>query len=141
MLGAGGRGWGIVLPLTPSLGKKRVPPVTTTLDRVYAGEPGWLKLDLFYDGTGVGFGSNGQRLPIKLHRKIVAAAGRLVAHGEASKLVVTGGAGTGFVADTFGIHKGSEPKTKDRLLLQFEWQQHDWGFGSDTVPAEELEQL
>lgn len=82
MLGAGGRGKGIVLPLTPSLGRKRIPPATITLDRVYAGEPGWLSLDLFYDEHGVGFGSNGQRLPIKLHRKIVRAAGALVAHGR-----------------------------------------------------------
>jgi hypothetical protein len=83
MLGAGGRGAGIVLPLTPSLGKKRVPPATTTLEMVYAGHPGWLKLDLFFDGNGIGFGSGGQRLPIKVHRKVVTPAGRLVTHGEA----------------------------------------------------------
>ncbi len=81
MVGAGGRGFGLVVRLVPSLGKKRQPPQTTSLDQVYAGQPGWVELDLFYDGHGLGFGTQGQRLPIKVHRRLTGDAGRLTAHG------------------------------------------------------------
>jgi len=81
MVGAGGRGFGLVIRLVPSLGKKRIPPQTTTLDAIYAGQPGWIEVDLFYDNGGIGFGSQGQRLPIKLDRKLVGDASRLTAHG------------------------------------------------------------
>src|SRR5688572_4318540 len=81
MVGAGGRGFGLVVRLVPSLGKKRIPPQTTTLDHIYAGAPGWVELDLFYDGHGIGFGNQGQRLPIKLDRKLIGDANRLTTHG------------------------------------------------------------
>ena len=50
-------------------------------------------------------------------------------------------AGTGFVEDTFGIHKGTAPSGKDRLLVEFEYLQHNWGFDSDVVPPGELSEL
>ncbi|HEY6557076.1 MAG TPA: hypothetical protein VI072_07370 [Polyangiaceae bacterium] len=81
MLGAGGRGFGIVLRLVPALGKKREPPALTSPDRVYAGEPGWLELDLFHDGQNLGLGSGGQRWPIKLHRQLIGDATRLTLNG------------------------------------------------------------
>jgi hypothetical protein len=81
MLGAGGRGFGIVLRLVPALGKARVLPETTSFERVHAGEPGWLALDVFRDGESFGLGANGQRLPIKLHRQLLGDVARLTLHG------------------------------------------------------------
>lgn len=81
MLGAGGRGFGIVLRLVPALGKKRVPPPLSPPDRVYAGQPGWLELDLFHDGANLGLGAGGQRWPIKVHRQLIGDATRLTTQG------------------------------------------------------------
>ena len=61
--------------------------------------------------------------------------------GERNIKRVVGPKGTGFVADTFGIHKGQPPRTKERLVLEFLWSQHDWGFGTDVVPPGELSTL
>src|SRR5687767_6557913 len=38
MVGAGGRGLGLVVPLVPSVGRARVPPETVAVDRALAGE-------------------------------------------------------------------------------------------------------
>jgi hypothetical protein len=53
---------------------------------------------------------------------------------------IEGRAGDGFVEDTFGIHKGAPPKSRDRLLLQFEFAVHDYGI-DDVVSTEALEML
>lgn len=58
--------------------------------------------------------------------------------GKDRELNVVGPAGTGFGVDTFGLHKGTPPRRTDRLLLQFEWGQHYYGFGNDVFPASEL---
>ena len=58
-----------------------MPPQTTTADWVYSGHPGWLEVDLFDDGQHLGLGAAGQRLPIKLHRKLRGDAKRLTTHG------------------------------------------------------------
>ena len=81
MLGAGGRGWGIVLRLTPGVGRARVPPETISLERSRAGEAGWVKLDLFTDEHGLGLASAGQRLPVKIDRRLQREAGVLTVHG------------------------------------------------------------
>lgn len=41
------------------------------------------------------------------------------AYPKESVLVVEGNAGDGFVEDTFGIHKGTPPISKDRLIIEF----------------------
>lgn len=84
MVGAGGRGFGIVLRLVPALGKRRVPPETIPLEAAYSGAEGWVVVDLFQDALGLGLGANGQRLPIKLHRNVLEPASRLVAGGPQS---------------------------------------------------------
>lgn len=45
----------------------------------------------------------------------------LHAYGPDDLLEVTGPAGTIFFADTKGFHKGIEPQSSDRLMLQFEY--------------------
>ncbi len=43
------------------------------------------------------------------------------AFGREQVVSVTGQSGTGFAADTYGIHKGAVPITKPRLLLQIQY--------------------
>lgn len=43
------------------------------------------------------------------------------ANGKDQCISVTGPAGFAFAADTYGIHKGSVPKARRRLLLQFQY--------------------
>ena len=59
-------------------------------------------------------------------------------YGRANHRVVTGGAGTGFIVDTYGIHKGEPPRDKDRLVLQVMFAQHHWGWGDDVANPAEL---
>jgi hypothetical protein len=84
MMGAGGRGIGIVLPLVPSVGKKRVPPETIPVDRALAGAAGWVEADLFYDEHGLGLASQGRRLPVKFDRRLQGGANGLTVHGPRS---------------------------------------------------------
>jgi hypothetical protein len=84
MLGAGGRGFGIVLRLTPGVGRKRIPPELITLEQARAGEEGWLPVELFTDDHGLGLASQGQRLPVKLDRRLQREAGALTVHGTRS---------------------------------------------------------
>jgi hypothetical protein len=81
MVGAGGRGFGIVLRLVPGLGKKRVLPETSPPEAVYAGHPGWLELDLSSDGQNFGFAKQGQYWPIKLDHRLNAEAAGLTLQG------------------------------------------------------------
>ena len=62
-------------------------------------------------------------------------------YGREHHLVVTGGAGTGFIVDTYGIHKGEPPRDKDRLVLQLMFAQHHWGWGDDVADPAELSLL
>lgn len=54
-------------------------------------------------------------------------------YGKDRLLHVEGDAGSGFAADTFGIHKGLPPKTKDRLIFELEFAQHPWASQNDVV--------
>lgn len=44
---------------------------------------------------------------------------------------ITGPAGTGFLEDTFCLHKGLTPTRTPRLVLQFEFALHDYGVAHD----------
>jgi hypothetical protein len=81
MVGAGGRGFGLVLPLVPGVGRARVPPETIALDAAMRGEAGWVVVDIFFDGHGLGLGHEGTRLPIKLDRRLQGDADLLTVHG------------------------------------------------------------
>jgi hypothetical protein len=81
MVGAGGRGWGLVLRLTPGVGRSRVPPEVISLERARAGESGWISVDLFTDERGLGLATHGERLPVKLDRRLQRDAGALTVHG------------------------------------------------------------
>lgn len=58
--------------------------------------------------------------------------------GADREVKVEGPAGSGFIVDTFGIHKGTPPRTRDRLVIELEWGRHYYGFGNDEVPQSEL---
>lgn len=61
--------------------------------------------------------------------------------GKENEVKVTGDAGSGFIVDTFGIHKGTPPRKRDRLVIELEWGHHYYGFGNDEVPQHELSLL
>jgi hypothetical protein len=61
--------------------------------------------------------------------------------GDGAITPVVGPAGSGFIADTFGIHKGQPPRTRDRLVLEFLWGQHDYAGGDDYAAESELKLL
>jgi hypothetical protein len=81
MLGAGGRGFGIVLRLTPGVGRPRVVPETVPPERALAGEEGWVKAELSYDGHGPVLCTNGHRLPVKIDRRLQGGVNHLTVHG------------------------------------------------------------
>lgn len=54
---------------------------------------------------------------------------------------MVGPAGTGFFADTYGIHKGEPPIDRDRLILEMQFGYTYYGFGSDEVPENELTRI
>ncbi len=81
MLGAGGRGFGIVLRLTPGVGKPRVVPQTIPPERALGGEEGWVKAELSYDEHGPLLTSDGRRLPVKLDRRLQGGVNHLTVHG------------------------------------------------------------
>jgi hypothetical protein len=56
----------------------------------------------------------------------------VIAHyGAENVLTLEGSAGSAFIEDTFGIHKGLPPRTQNRLLLQLEFAQRYYGHGND----------
>jgi hypothetical protein len=66
-------------------------------------------------------------------------------YGEECIINITGTAGTGFVEDTFSIHKGEGPKSRARLILQLYFARSQ-GFCDDRldekcIRSEELENL
>lgn len=61
-------------------------------------------------------------------------------YGADREVHICGRAGTGFFEDTFGIHKGLPPRTKDRLVLQLEFAQRYYS-GDDVVPHDRLKLL
>jgi hypothetical protein len=81
MLGAGGRGLGLVVPLTPGVGRARVPPETVDVHGALRGASGWIEADLFFDSHGLGLADDGHRLPVKFDRRLQAAAQGLTTHG------------------------------------------------------------
>lgn len=54
---------------------------------------------------------------------------------------ICGGAGTGFAENTLCIHKGSTPKTKERLLLQLQFALFDYGAMHDRREPQALVQI
>lgn len=81
MAGAGGRGLGLVVRLTPAVGRSRVTPHTVPIERALAGEAGWIKAELVKDGYGLGLVHGGQRLPIKFDRRLNDGATALALGG------------------------------------------------------------
>lgn len=64
-------------------------------------------------------GTHRMRAPVRL--RPYGDAEVAAAYGKERCMAVTGSAGFAFAADTYGIHKGSVPKTRRRLLLQFQY--------------------
>jgi hypothetical protein len=82
MVGAGGRGFGLVLRLTPGVGRARVTPESIPIERALAGEPGFIACELTRDAAGLALTHGSQRLPIKLDRRLQSEAGVLAAAGS-----------------------------------------------------------
>ncbi len=60
------------------------------------------------------------------------------AYGNDRVVTITGPAGSGFVEDTFGLHKGTAPKSKPRLLFELQFAQRHYGFGDDVIDPSKL---
>jgi hypothetical protein len=81
MFGVGGRGFGLVIPLTPGVGRARVPPATIDVNAALRGAAGWVDADLFFDTHGLGLARDGHRLPVKFDRRLQGGAQSLTTHG------------------------------------------------------------
>jgi hypothetical protein len=81
MFGLGGRGFGLIIPLTPGVGRARVAPATIDVHTALNGTPGWVETDLFFDTHGLGLANDGHRLPVKFDRRLQGGAQGLTIHG------------------------------------------------------------
>jgi hypothetical protein len=81
MFGVGGRGFGLVIPLTPGVGRARVAPNTVDVQSALRGTSGWIETDLYFDSHGLGLANDGHRLPVKFDRRLQGGAQHLTAHG------------------------------------------------------------
>lgn len=116
MVGIGGRrGIGGVVQLVPTLGRPRVPPEATSLPAVSAGAQGWVPLDLARDQLGLGLYDRGQRLPIKLDRRVLVGAQRITADGAARVWVFMKRVGPTLVAQRI-VHVPPRPYQKKGFL-------------------------
>ncbi|APR81720.1 Hypothetical protein A7982_07069 [Minicystis rosea] len=112
MVGVGGRRpLGIVLPLVPSIGRPRVMPRTTTLPAVDAGQDGWIEVDLARDALGLGLYENGQRLPIKIDRRLQKRAYEITTEGPCRVCAYTRRAGPVLVCERIA-HNPPRPYQK-----------------------------
>jgi hypothetical protein len=90
MVGVGGRrGLGGILPLVPTLGRPRILPEATPFAAIAAGGDGWIEVQLAEDALGLGLYQGGQRLPIKLDRRLQARVRIIIAEGSRRVLAHT----------------------------------------------------
>jgi hypothetical protein len=112
MVGIGGRkGLGIVLPIIPSIGRPRVLPEATPYPAIEAGGSGWLDVDLAHQGGVLGLYQNGQRLPIKLDRRLPRRAHEITAEGPRRVRAYTTRVGAVIVCDRIA-HEPPRPYQK-----------------------------
>jgi len=90
MVGVGGRrGIGGILQLVPTLGRPRLLPEPTPFAAVAAGGQGWIEVQLAEDALGLALHQGGQRLPIKLDRRLQARARVIMVEGSRRVLAHT----------------------------------------------------
>lgn len=83
MVGVGGRrGIGLVIPLVPTLGRPRILPAPMPFAAVAAGGEGWIEVELAEDALGLGLHQGGQRLPVKLDRRLQTRVRAVMAEGS-----------------------------------------------------------
>jgi len=112
MVGIGGRkGLGIVLPIIPSIGRPRVMPEATPFAAVEAGTQGWVEVDLAQDAHGLGLYLSGQRLPVKLDRRLQRRAQEITAEGPRRVRAFTTRVGDVLVCDRIA-HEPPRPYQK-----------------------------
>jgi hypothetical protein len=82
MVGIGGRRpLGLTIPIVPSIGRPRVMPEATPFGAVEGGAEGWVEVDLAQDAAGLGLFLNGQRLPVKIDRRLQKRSFEIIAEG------------------------------------------------------------
>jgi hypothetical protein len=115
MLGVGGRGFGPVLRLVPSLGRPRELPPATTIAAVAGagGESGWIEADLTPDLALV---QGGARLPIKLDRRLQTGAREITTEGPRRVLACTRRVGPLLICDRI-VHSPPRPYQKKGFWL------------------------
>jgi hypothetical protein len=99
MMGVGGRGFGIVLPLVPSLGRARIPPQTIPLQQVQTTQPGWVSAYLAQDAYGLALYEGSARLPVKLDRRVLQKGYELVREGPFAVFASVSRVGQSLVCD------------------------------------------
>jgi hypothetical protein len=52
-------------------------------------------------------------------------------YGPENQVLLCGPAGSGFAEDIFGFHKGADPESVDRLIVQVRFGLHDYGTGQN----------
>jgi hypothetical protein len=62
-------------------------------------------------------------------------------YGRESVVAMCGKAGTGFAEDTYCVHKGTPPRSKDRLILQLQFALNDYGLQHDIKDPALLQRL
>ncbi len=91
---------------------------------------------IYVKGTHVG-----KRLKIMFPFRRLEDDEVLAEWGTSRIVSIQGPAGSGFIEDTFGIHKGQPPRTKERLCFQILYGQFDYGFNTERVPDEKLARI
>jgi hypothetical protein len=117
MLGIGGRkGLGFVLPIIPSIGRPRVLPEATPYPAVEAGTQGWIEVDLARDAYGLGLYLQGQRLPVKLDRRLQTKGQEITAEGPRRVRAFTTRVGSVLVCDRIA-HEPPRPYQKKSFTV------------------------
>lgn len=116
MVGVGGRrGLGIVLPVIPSIGRPRILPPATPYPTVEAGGAGWIDVDLAHANGVLGLYLDGQRLPIKLDRRLQRRAYEITAEGPRRVRAYTCRVGPVIVCDRIA-HEPPRPYQKKSFV-------------------------
>lgn len=134
MIGLGGRGVGLVLPLIPSLGPRASTPDLVAPSAVADGvvQEGWIEARLTLDAEGrvAVLNSRGARMPVRLDARLRRAAEPLAAEGGPSALLRVSRERDGLVANAVMRRPGSRLSQPGWWLI---WAGQLLGLGATAV--------